>query len=551
MVHQPVRQLAATLRGLTRLGATTALLAIALIASACGTDTPASPPAQGVLRLPIQTLPEVMDPAVLGQPDQLAIAGLLYQPLFGLDPALQLTTGAATLPRIGDGISSDGLIYTIRLTGTARWSDGAPVTAQQYADAILRILDPRTQSPHAIQFINVTGAEPLVRTRISEEEDPAPLLDAVAVRARDDRTLEIRMARPDADLLYTLAEPYVAPWRGVDSARLATGWYRLETLDARQARLAVNTAFPGTRPAIAQVHFLVPSTPDTFLAFRNGEVDMAPVPPTERPAVLLDAALRPQLQVVRQLTVFGVQMNALTAPLTDPAIRQAISFGIDRAAYIALFEGGVGQPAGGVIPAGMPGYTSTTDLASTFDPARGRELLTPARRAAIDAAPLIISWADPAQRSRAEWLVQQLQANLGLTAATEAVNPQTFSDFYSRGQLRIIITGYGATCPDPSCLLPIFRSDSPQFGGWIPPGPLDAQIEAALIDPDPGRRQAQWDTIQVGVDEQVVLALTHYGARLWQVSPSIRGLVPTANDPYPGIRQLDKAQVVSPARAAP
>ncbi len=522
-----------------------AIVAVLCLAAAisCVPPAPASAPA-GVLRLPIQTLPEVMDPAVLGQPDQLAIAGLVYQPVFRVDPALQLLDGAATVPRIGDGIAPDGLTYTIRLTDTARWSDGQRVTAQQYADAIRRILDPRTQSPHAAQFINVAGATPLVQARLADDLDPAPLLAAVGVRARDDRTLEIRLERQDADLLYTLAEPFLAPWRGEESVRLATGWYRLDRLDGRQARLTLNPAYVGARPAIGEVQFLVPAIPDTFQAFRAGEVDMAPVPTAERPAVLADAAVRPQLQVVRQLTVFGIQMNALAPPLRDPAIRQAISLAIDRTAYIAAFEGGVGQPAGGVIPAGMPGYSGAPDQASAFDPARGRALLTPERRALLSASPLIISWADPPQRARAEWLAQQLQANLGIAAAVEAVNPQTFSDFYNSGQLQVIITGYGATCPDPSCLLPIFRSDSPQFRGWMPPGPLDAQIDAALADPDPARRQAQWDAIQTGIDQQVVLALTHYGARLWQVSPALEGLIPTAGDPYPGIRQLDRARLV-------
>ena len=84
--------------------------------------------------------------------------------------------------------SEDGLVWTFKLRENGRWSDGRPVTAEDFAFAIRRLLDPATAASLAFFLYAIDGAA-------AATAGTAPI-DAVAVRALDARTLEIRLAKP-------------------------------------------------------------------------------------------------------------------------------------------------------------------------------------------------------------------------------------------------------------------------------------------------------------------------------------------------------------------
>ena len=85
-------------------------------------------------------------------------------------------------------ISEDGTVYTFHLRPQARWSNGEPVTAHDWAWGIRRSADPATGSRYT--FI----LEPILNAaRVSAGELPP---DALGVRAIDDLTLEIRLESP-------------------------------------------------------------------------------------------------------------------------------------------------------------------------------------------------------------------------------------------------------------------------------------------------------------------------------------------------------------------
>jgi ABC-type transport system substrate-binding protein len=56
-------------------------------------------------------------------------------------------------------VSDDGLVYTINLREDAVWSDGVPVTAQQYVDGVVRLMKPETAAEYAWLMYDIEGAE--------------------------------------------------------------------------------------------------------------------------------------------------------------------------------------------------------------------------------------------------------------------------------------------------------------------------------------------------------------------------------------------------------
>lgn len=122
-------------------------------------------------------------------------------PQLGVDAvSIMVTNGTLEgLVRIHDGkilpgmaerweISDDGLTYTFHLRD-AKWSDGNPVTAQDFEFACLRLLNPETAAEYAFQGHYILNGEKFNTGKIT---DPTQ----VGVKALDDKTLEIKLEAP-------------------------------------------------------------------------------------------------------------------------------------------------------------------------------------------------------------------------------------------------------------------------------------------------------------------------------------------------------------------
>ncbi len=81
-------------------------------------------------------------------------------------------------------VSEDGLTYTFKIRDQ-KWSDGEPVTAQQYVDSIKRLLNPENGFSYSFMAYDILNAE--------EYYDGEATADEVGVKAIDDKTLEIQL----------------------------------------------------------------------------------------------------------------------------------------------------------------------------------------------------------------------------------------------------------------------------------------------------------------------------------------------------------------------
>ncbi len=90
-------------------------------------------------------------------------------------------------------ISEDGLTYTFHLRDNT-WSDGQPVTADDYVYAVKRLLDPDLAASYAFFATGIEGAEAY---NAGETDD----FSTVAVKAVDEKTVEYKLANVDATFL--------------------------------------------------------------------------------------------------------------------------------------------------------------------------------------------------------------------------------------------------------------------------------------------------------------------------------------------------------------
>src|SRR5687767_12356647 len=144
----------------------------------------------------ISSEPETIDPQKASFVSEAAIVGMVFESLLTYDPgSLQLRPAAA---RALPDVSPDGRVYTYRLRPGLVYSDGAPLTAADFASAWLRLCDPRTQAAFAFVAYPIAGCERWNQLDPNKEsvDGLSEMRRDVGVRAVDQLTLEFRLAKP-------------------------------------------------------------------------------------------------------------------------------------------------------------------------------------------------------------------------------------------------------------------------------------------------------------------------------------------------------------------
>src|SRR4051812_45878471 len=139
----------------------------------------------------------------------------LFEGLVHYGPAGEPVPGVAERWRVSD----DGLHYTFTLRANARWSNGDPVTADDFVFALRRAVAPATASRYAFILFPIANAEEIAGGTIT---DPAQL----GVAAPDAHTVAFRLKAPTPYFLGLLTHHMAFPLHRATLERHGDRWTR-------------------------------------------------------------------------------------------------------------------------------------------------------------------------------------------------------------------------------------------------------------------------------------------------------------------------------------
>src|SRR5216110_1175402 len=389
----------------TGIWSVSALLAIAsLLIGACsqapagqttttgGTAAGAADP-NGTLTLNMGSEPDTIDPQKSSFVNEIAQASFVFEGLMSFDTKTSkpVPAAAAAAPKL----SADGLTYTYTLKDGLKYSDGSPLTAKNFEYAFLRGCDPAAAGDYAFVFYIIVGCE----TYNGMDTKKATPAELAAARAK----VGVK-ATSDKDIAFTLTDPapYFVPitalWQGwpvresdvtkggdkwtEPATYIGNGPFKLtewkhnekmvyERNDNYRKKIQIKT--------ITKV--MINESAVAFAAYRNNELDITGVGPTDLRTVEGDAELKAQTVDVGGSCTIYVGFNNARAPFDDAKVRLALSKSFDRVAYINdVAKIGKAADKGGFIPPGMPGYDASDDN-QKFDPAAAKQLLSQSKYA--------------------------------------------------------------------------------------------------------------------------------------------------------------------------
>jgi peptide/nickel transport system substrate-binding protein len=269
---------------------------------------------------------------------------------------------AAGLPRV----SADGKTFTITVRRGFRFSDGTPVTAQNFAFAINRLFNPSLGSPWTYLFEDIVGARAV-------REGKADAVTGVNVRGDK---LIIRLEQPRPDLVVRLTNPTISATSldmpivpgGVNTPVPSAGPYNLQ--EHVEGRLAVLTRNPFWRRELLPWR---PSNVDRIVFERPGLTPEEAIAAVERDEIDLALAHGAPSEIPGLVSRYGVNRNRLFVKPTlrffylvfnhdrplfsrNADLRRAINYALDRPEMVRQFGPLVGRRTDQILPPGLPGY---------------------------------------------------------------------------------------------------------------------------------------------------------------------------------------------------
>jgi oligopeptide transport system substrate-binding protein len=480
-----------------------------------------APSAPHPLRLPWSD-PPTLDPALSTDSVSLGIIVQLFSGLVRLNAELDV------VPELAQSweVQGDGERYIFHLRNDARWSDGRPVTAQDFVYAWQRVLSPALESPIAGYLYDIRGAQAYHHGLIS---DP----NQVGVRALDETTLLVELEGPTSYFPHLLTYPvgYAVPPHVVEAHGLA--WAETE-------HLVTNGPFQLERWQPGQ-SLILNRNPDYPCQFSGNveqvALEMSTQDPSEQIALYeadrLDIVFinpSPEASRARQrhaeeyfsspgLSTQYIGFNVTQPPFDDPRVRRAFAMAIDkeRLASVAL-SGGFFPATGGFVPPGMPGHSPGIGL--PYDPEQAQDLMAEAGYPdgrgfpAVECLRRSIIGDVDCDFLRAEW-----RETLGVDLEWDIIEWGQFLDRLDQRPPDMYRVGWVIDYPDPDNTLRLSRHQP--WSRWEDERYIGLVERARRTTNQPERMRLYQQADQLLVQEAPIVPIL-YGQFHWLVKPWTR-----------------------------
>jgi oligopeptide transport system substrate-binding protein len=515
-----------------------------------------TPAAEQVLRLRIPGEPRTIDPHVADFASEASIAKMLFSGLFTYDENLGIVANVAAEVPTGEngGISADGLTYTVKLREGLTWSDGSPLTANDFVYSIKRALDPRLGGAYVSFYASIAGAADYFSALGTPDEpkqatdaELAALRDAVAVTAPDDTTVVYTLVQPNPSFLNILTLPAALPVKQSVIEQFGDSWTEAGNLIGngpfvlqswahdQNLVFAANENWHADRAKLDQITVsIIADDAVAFQAYQAGELDVVTVPPPNRAEVLADGSAYAD-QVVRQplLFTFAMMMNAAQAPFDNMVVRQAFGTAIDREAFVAGPLQGSGFATTSWLPPAMPGYDPEVGSQYSFDPDKAKALLAEAGYPNGEGLPPVkfILPAIDSYRVAGQFVQEQLAQNLGVQVEVEYLDPPVFGGQFGQNLHQAVLLGWSGDWPYPDSFLPeLFGTGSPNNHVGFSSATFDALVAEAASEVDAERRLELYKQAhKVAMDQAALMPLYNRELTIL-VKPNVADFVVTAID---------------------
>jgi oligopeptide transport system substrate-binding protein len=497
---------------------------------------------EGILLMGNKVEPSSLDPQLTTSVEEANIEWALFEGLLGPDPKT-LQPSPALAERFE--VSTDGLIYTFHIRTGAKWSDGTPVTSNDFVVSWKRLLSPQLASLNATLLHCVKGAKAF-------NEGKSTDFSTVGVSAPDPQTLVVTLESATPWFTSILMHPatYALPISFIEKCGALTdrtsGWTRKENFPSggpfkiakwqpgSMIEVAKNPSYWDAQAVRLNAirFFPIDSANVEETAFRGGQLHITDTVPVGKIAAMLKTGDR-SLRIDPYLGIYYYSLNTARKPLDNPDVRMALSLAIDRDAITQKLLGGAQKSALSFVPGAIDGYEPPKVV--TTDITRARALLAKAGYpdgAGFPKMELLFNTSEN-HRMIAEAVQAMWKANLGIEVELRNEDFNSYLGTRTSGNFDILRAGWVADYPAAASFLDLLLSNSSNnFAGWKN-AKYDAIMEksrSATSDRERAALYREAETLMLG-EAPIIPIYVYNTTRL--IRPEVEGWDPNVMDWHP------------------
>ncbi|MGH6936864.1 MAG: peptide ABC transporter substrate-binding protein [Methylocella sp.] len=467
----------------------------------------------------------------------------LFEGLVTFDARSEIIPGTAMSWTVDPG----GTVYDFKLRGDAKWSNGDKVVPEDFVFAFRRLMTPGTGAPYANILYTLKNAE-----RINKGELP---VEALAVRALDETTLEIALEQPTPYFLSQLAHFTAKPLHrksieafGSDFVRPAhvvtNGPFMLKEFTPNDRLVLVKNPYYYDAAHIvldAEIFYSLEDRAAALRRFIAGEIQSYDDVPVEQIG-FVRSHLAEAFRVTPSLGSYFYAFDTRHKPFDDRRMRQALAMVIDREFLAETIWRGTMDPGYSFVPPGMESYGAPATVAwKDIDPYERED---EAKRLLAEAGfgpggqklEVEIRFNNSENHRATAVAIADMWKALGVETrllATDATSHYAF--LREKPPFDVARSGWFADYPDAQNFLFLCQSDNQALNvASFKNEAYDRLMRVAQMEHSPGRRRAILHEAEaLLLDEQPDLVLLTYKSRNL-VSPKLKGWEENVRDNHPG-----------------
>ena len=473
-----------------------------------------------------------IDVEVASMDPQVAVDGTSFEVLAAVTEGLySLDADGSAIPAMADKVekSEDGLTYTVTLKD-AKWSNGTPVTANDFVFAWRRLVDPKTASEYAFMggIAGLKNADDISAGKVSP--------DQLGVTAKDDKTLVIELDTPVPFFESLMAFPSFFPVNEefynkcgdkfattVDTI-LCNGAFKVTSYEpaATTINLEKNADYwDADKVKLSGIQYqVIKDSQQAMLAYQNGDLDVATLSGEQVEQFQAD----PEFQSIMAGYLWYISPNLKTPGLENENLRKALALSYDKDAIVnnILKDGSI--KADFAVPTllatGPDGkdFRDGTDTYLSTDKAKALEYYDKAKEELGKDSfsyTMIVEDTESAQNV-AQFIQAEIQKTLpGVTINIETMPKKNRVERMQEGTFELGLTRWGPDYADPMTYLDMWTTDSPNNYGFWSNAEFDQIIQSAKKGELALDVNARWDALKKAekmvMDEAVIFPVYQKG----------------------------------------
>ncbi|KRN88876.1 peptide ABC transporter substrate-binding protein [Ligilactobacillus ceti] len=474
----------------------------AVALTACGQKSTESK--DQVLKWSLPAEISTMDPSLATDNYSFDMLSNSMEGLYRLGKDSKIEPGIATATKV----SKDGLTYTFKLRKDAKWSNGDPVTAQDFVYSWRRTVDPKTGSQYAYLYEGIKNA-----LDINEGKKP---VEDLGIKAKGKYELVVTLDKqiPYFKLLMGFPSFFPQNQKAVEkfgkkygtSAKYVVynGPFKMEGWTGTNLSWSLKknkNYWDAKKVKLDKIKFQVnKSTTTSYSLYQSDKLDQSTLGP-EQAKQLKD---NPDFSIVKNSNLSYLELNQNNKFLANKKIRQAISYAIDRKTIAKTILGSGTLPAKCFVSQGLAkhdGKDFTTDAATkagvTYDKALAQKLFKEGMQEVGETSFSVNILGDDSDLTKklTEYLQSKLEQTLpGIKVSVNNIPFKTRLSRSEKGEFDIVLSAWGADFSDPISFLDLMVSGSPYNNGKWTNTEYDKLIQASKTT-DAGDPDKRWDDL--------------------------------------------------------